>query len=282
MNDYQIQYSGLFIGASPFISLISLIEKPTSKLTIGNYGITTQDKTITEVVKHDIVHDTPISLLGENYSFPEAIALSCGILAFKNKTAYNFNDPIFISGLKEANSFIIQSVLTKWILSFLFILLLINYFIFDKLYAESNKLQNKVIANESMLTTLSKKQEEFELKKKFITENKLDDFYYLSYFSDKIGSITNTGIQLEKLDFTPLKKAIKKGEQILFQNNVVSIQGIAKNITYYQKFLSGLENEPWQTSYISQQYIYTPGRNSASFNLEIECDLSLINKTAND
>ena len=274
LSAYHFRISGLFIGPFPFLTLISNFSDLSEKLIIGYYQINLSEGNVKEVIRREYLEDIPVTLFGEKHSMLDAISLSCGVLAFKKHMSFSFNDQTFTLGFKEATSFLIQKILLKWVLAMLFIMLLMNYFIFENLYTKKDNLQNELVANENMLTNLSRMKEEIELKQSFINDNKLNDFYYLSYFSDQIATVTTDGILLEKLDFNPLLKSIKKEQPILFRSNVLIVHGVAKSIDSYQNFLSDLENKPWHIDLISQQYVYTPGKSTANFQLEIKCDFS--------
>lgn len=281
LNDLGIINSsicGLYIGTSPFLSLISYMDNAGDKVILGEYTIEVNKNHITAIHKNEIPGEEPVKLFETEYSFPEAIAMSCGVLFQSQKQRFTYNDTVFINGVRESFSAFLYRFLLKGVFTVLFIMLLINFFLFDYLYNQKSILENEMVFNRSMLNDLSVLKEEFDSKKEFVDNNQLGNFYYLSYFSDQIGQMAGSGILFEELSFNPLANPIKSNQQILFRNGIITAKGQAESVESYQRFLSNLKGREWNRELISQDYQYTPGNETANFEFEIMCDFNLISQ----
>ena len=276
---HDICFSGLLIGASPLIPLASNFATQSGKIPVGAYVLEMKDGEILVIEKRESdSHRTSVGFLEEERSDKEVFVLAAGILALTNPEGYCGEEFLWTKGYKESIRALLGRRLIRAALGSLFLLLLINFFLFDYLFEKNGKLENELKTSRGMLSELASLKADLDQKQKFIDDNRLNDFYYLSYYADQVGELAKNDIRLEKMEFNPLKRALKPGKPVELTKGILKLEGIAFNVEAYQRFLSEIEQKSWSLTVVSQDYQYKAQRSFANFRVEVKCDFSVFNE----
>lgn len=149
-----------------------------------------------------------------------------------------------------------KKVLNTVLLPFLLLVfasLLFNFFLFMNYEKEKQVLEIVIFNKSSQLMEID------SLKKVIITKQQIFDTKhnnnakYLSYFSDRIGSVVPQGIRLQEMVINPQLKTSRVGSGHEFEKNRISITGITDNTISLEVFVKRLSSFKWikNTSIIS-------------------------------
>lgn len=134
----------------------------------------------------------------------------------------------------------------RWgILGFFFVVLLINYFIFDSINSKITLLQTEAQSNNQMFSEIKSLSRELELKENMVLESGLSSQTRFSLLGDKIGSSVPKNIALTRMVFSPLEEQIREGEEILMEKKMVVVEGSARNSLELNEWLKRLREEEW-------------------------------------
>jgi hypothetical protein len=154
-------------------------------------------------------------------------------------------------------------------LSFIFALLLINFFIFDHynrkyqesaLVFESNKMAVKEV--DSLKFLLSKRNE-------FVTNTGLLEQIKLSYFADRIVAAMPQGIRLNLMNFNPVLKKINDNEKINFSDKHILIKGFSTESFKINSWIINLRKEQWLKDVAIENYFQSTDKNYGQFEMNI-------------
>ncbi|TKG88111.1 hypothetical protein EYV94_27645 [Puteibacter caeruleilacunae] len=271
----NVCFSGVLIGPKPIITLANQLDTSGDTINVGGVNLLLSGGKISGIQRTESSTEG-IFFMEEQRSIAECYALATAVLCALTPSGYALGYKRFVQGYKESMMALLTRVSLKFGLGIIFTLLLANYFVFENYYKEQELLNNQISSGQNMLTRITDLQKELKQKKKFISDNKLDDFYYLSYFSDQIGTITGNNIRLDEMSFNPVTKRIKPGQPILFEKGVVIVKGNTTDVESYRKFLADLKKMKWNKDVIFQDYEYIPGKKKATFQLHLQCDLSIL------
>ena len=275
----KLCFCGLFIGPSPVLKLSSYIEKAQENIQLDAYCLSFKDGELEKVERNtNRAEDNSLTFVGEKVLGKDLIPLASSLLALNSPEVYTLGEQIFESGKREAFYAFWGRTILKFGLGILLLVLLVNYLLFDYSFKRRTFLDNELASSKVMLQELTDLKSTVEQKQSFISSNKLDEFYYLSYFADQIGLITPGQIRLDKLSFNPVSQKIKPNQAVEFRKGTLFCEGTASDIESYRQFIADMKGMYWVKDILSQDYAYKPGETKASFRLELKCIFDTIRK----
>jgi len=166
-----------------------------------------------------------------------------------------------------------KKVLNTVLLPFLLLVfasLIFNFFLFMNYEKEKQALENIIVNKSSQLMEID------SLKKVIITKRQVFDTKrnscakYLSYFSDRIGSVVPQGIRLQEMVINPQLKTSRAVSGQEFEKNKISITGTTDNTISLEVFVKRLSSFKWIKNTSILSFIETKdGVKSFTLDLEI-------------
>lgn len=275
----KLHVGGLFIGPSPVIRLSSYLEMDNGDVQLDGYCLSFKGKQLEHVRRNTAESsDNAIDFAGTRIRTGELVSLTCSILAFGNQQAYTYGDLVLRNGLKATFYAYWGRAVLRIGLGVLLVLLVVNFLLFDHLFKQKTSLESELASNNTLLRDLNNLNALVEQKQNFIKENKLDEFYYLSYFADQLGLPVPEDVRLDKLVFNSVEQKIKPNQAIIFRKGTLVCEGTAETVESYRQLISQLKGESWVKRFLNQNYIYKPGDAKASFKLELQCEFDISKK----
>lgn len=158
-------------------------------------------------------------------------------------------------------------------LTLFFIVLLVNFFVFDHYNNKKNFLSGSVNNSEHLLNKLSVLKEELKFKKDFISKSGFLESSRNSFIADRIASTIPKKITLTKLEVNPVKKKFKKEEKPQFNKGVVIIGGISKSSTVFNLWIKELKKISWIKDISINEYEQKTDSNTGEFELKLSINL---------
>jgi hypothetical protein len=256
---------GLSVGPMAMFSLIKLLSLE-GRISAGAYqiildrekvsGIKAQvkDELISYKFKEDVVTSIHLPLLGQCISFFDG-----------QRNA----DTISLALLQEY-SYKKLMVFTGWVvLGALFIGLFINYLFFDHYNKSFNQISGQYSLNESILKRLKEAELELKVKQELVMKGGLEGQTQFAWYTDRIIELMPQHLILNKLSVHPSDGKIKMQKEIVFQENILLIEGETKEVLAIHHWLQKLKEEEWVKEVDMVYYGQEEPNESASFNLEL-------------
>lgn len=154
----------------------------------------------------------------------------------------------------------------------LFVLLLGNYFWFDRLYSREQMLSQKLASNEALFQKYQAIKQ--DLDNKNIIVNAAGGYApsRYSFYADRIALMLPSSIILSSMEFSPLGGKIKEDVQLVFTPHILIISGSVQTGADLYRWLGILNKEKWVHSATIKNYTHESGRISGSFTISVELE----------
>lgn len=160
-------------------------------------------------------------------------------------------------------------------LSLIFFILLMNFNLFTKLSEKKEQLDQTLISNKELLTKIEQLKEEISWKEKFLSRSGIIQNRLFSYLSDDIGASIPENISLEKLELHPVGSKIAPTKEIIFQPDILRVQGIAATSAALNNWIRELKKLNWTLDVIVENYLQPENSDAGAFTIEVTIDESL-------
>jgi len=147
---------------------------------------------------------------------------------------------------------------------FLFLVLLINFFMFSSYYTDNAKLLAKVQVNKAYKNQLLKLEKQITQKEKIVASLSSVSQSKVSLYLDELAMLVPNTITLTRVNYQPIRTRVKKEEQIPVSENILQIEGVIKNNEDLTKFVNSLEKSKWVNSVILE---FGEKKNNTTFNI---------------
>lgn len=160
-------------------------------------------------------------------------------------------------------------IVTFSLIAFYFLISIINFLMYSNYQDDLNQMQYQLYSKKQYVQELDLLKQEFKSKEEFIQNSGLAQASKVSYYADQIAMSVPASIQLNKLFVNPLEKRIKKGEDIQFYYNKITLSGTVSRSIELNNWIKLIKQLDWikdidVINYI-QENMGTPGE----FELEI-------------
>jgi len=255
-----------FVGISRYLQLfakeISCFEFEGNTIYFG------EDK-ILEIRKNKTSSVTEYFFAGKNRKASEVLALAAGLTYFTGKTWNTFQ----LDGINEKIKEYTASKLSTFMLSYfgaaLFVLLLINFLVFDYYHTKHNELEINSQELTAIQNEISRLQADVNVKRQFIQQNNVPQDYAFSFYADRLASFVSGGIGLTELSVCPVPGKVKEDKVIVFKSNTMHVAGTAPNSAAFSVFLEKINRASWVKQLNKQIYEYNNENENADFEVEI-------------
>ena len=221
------------------------------QLTIAHYQLQIREQQITDVAiggsTNDIVF--PIHIGMDNVPQKLLVAFAGAFSYFSGNNA-GINNSAAINHLKEEFKQQKKFELRGWaLLVATFIILIVNYFIFNYYWSKNKELNPQLVENEAALKRYDVLKKEYDQKKQLLEQNGLLENSRTSYYADRIASGVPPSILLTEMNIHPLKKQ-KENEDIkgfFFETKTIFISGRSKQSIDLNNWMKELKKKSWIT-----------------------------------
>lgn len=274
LRDQIVQHGcfvlGISLGPFPLNNVLSLVCE--EKIETTNYQIQTDNTRILEVNLLNKAAKYSKIMLGDlALERDQLLPLASAFQFFLNNDANEISvlDPPSVNG----EEYFFKKAFQKmgWaVLLFLLLVLILNfgfYFFFD---SKSTKLNAAIVHNTAILSKVENLTSEYQTKKQLIEKSGLSHSTKYSFYADRMADVLPGNIKLLYMDINPVSTKIHEDEEILFERNIILVEGETRQSTTLNKWRTELLKEDWveQVNILdfSQEDIKDPG----IFSLEIK------------
>lgn len=156
------------------------------------------------------------------------------------------------------------------IVSFFFLVVMVNLMVANSLESTHNKLQYQVNSKKKYVVELTKLEEELKRKEQFIQGSGVARASKISYYTDQIALSVSEAIQLDQLFVNPLTKRINKAEVINFNFNSIKISGTVSRSIELNNWIKELKQYEWIAEINIISFIQDNFKTAGEFELEVK------------
>lgn len=260
-----------FVGTTPgicfnFLDLLSIRNKEV--YCIGYAMIKSADDiwSVTQI-DEDVVEQSSLYLGEESFSQPEFISFCVG-------AAYLLQIKIAQSGTieNERKDFLYKYAFTNGrllVVSLMFILLLVNFFLFSTYQEKNQVLVNNKSGSLEKTKELQVLKTEYEQAKEFVTKNSLDKNLKIAFYVDRACIFRPMEIHLTNIQVNPVSGRLKNKKQIDFNIGTIRIDGKCSSSEPVGEWVGLLNNQDWIADVKKQEFSIYPGE-KGEFSLELK------------
>jgi hypothetical protein len=268
----RVNLFGVQLCVVPFVleNTIQLLDKMTVLTT--SHELLIENNNIIQIDSLGSVSN------GEEYNVEDEIINSHELIAFGS--AFNHFvpsvklTPIFCDQIREMD----EEHLNKnklvtvgfAIVSFFFLVVMINLIVASNLESTHNQLQYQVNSKKGYVVELKKLEEELKRKEQFIQGSGVARASKISYYTDQIALSVSEAIQLNQMFVNPLEKKINKAEDINFNFNSIKISGTVSRSIELNNWIKELKQYEWITEINIISFIQDNYKTAGEFELEVK------------
>ena len=221
-------------------SLLPFLER--TQINTSNATIHLEDKEVRSIEKNKSTSES-YQINGLEVKSESTLALA-GILSYYLGIKKNKN-PFQLELEKEYRQKRFFNVGIRASLGFLFVLLLINFFVFTQFRSEAANLKTELELNETYKKQLISLNEVVSKKKKLVESITSASNSRVIWYIDQISKTVPKTLSLKELNYQPLTKPAKEGKLLEFKNDQLVVSGISKNDIDYTEWIATLEEFEW-------------------------------------
>jgi len=255
IEEYQkksYQIIGFSLGNLAIFQLADFIED--DKIYSSNSSIYLKNGTVESITYATGLQSNMYIINGLQIASKYILSLA-GILNYyvgaKNSVS-NFSIQVdkLINNFKQGRIF---SILLKFGLAFIFVLLLISYLFFSNYTSKIDYLNAELELNKTNKKTLLKLTDAVQKKEQLVTNFSLSSSK-ASWYLDQVGKLIPTSILLSEINYQPLVNKVKKDEEIVFEKNKIVITGKSSDNAEFSKWVKELELRDWIDKVVIVEY----------------------------
>lgn len=235
------------LGPFELNNIVPLIKfENTQKICFLNYSTSFIDSVVDKFEKIDpnntISYSVGDEIIESEYLIPFAVGLSV-IINTEIIADFDFADSNY-EEYQQKNIFTFSS---KSILTFIFLILLINFIIYNKIFRENTLLNSSIKNDVQSLNKIDSLRKDILEKESYLKQTGWLEISKTSYFADRIVSVMPKEIKLKDLlIYPPDKEKIRKEQQeMIFQNHKIFISGIIHESSLLNIWVDSLKKMNW-------------------------------------
>lgn len=130
-------------------------------------------------------------------------------------------------------------------LSILFLILLINFFVFSRYFTKVDKLSSEVALNEELKKSLVELQSKVKTKETVLNNLQSVSQSRIASYLDEIAILLPTTIALTEIEYQPINGRLNDEKVIKVFEKQIRVKGITKNDTHFTGLVAMLEKKKW-------------------------------------
>lgn len=250
MHSYKNQHIniiGFSLGNSIIGTIIPFISNST--FTTSNASIVANANDLVSIEFKNNATEIPYIVNGITISNNYMLSLA-GIIKYytnQNTTIANFREDNLLSS-KSYTQKRFFNIGLKIGLGLLFLLLFINFILFD---FYNNKIT--ILTEKTQINLASKEKnrilyKELEIKKKLIDDIVNSTSSKTSLYFDQLGASIPATILLNSIEYQPVLKNIEEDKKVELNKNILLIKGISMKGEDFSNWIKNIENKSWVKS----------------------------------
>jgi len=261
----------LFIGPYTVKTLYPLLDYKSNILKTGFFNITFSNEEVDsyENLKEE-EYSNNILVSGESVENRAIIPFSACLhfILEQQYSTLSKIDKIQLSSSEFIYSRIFK-LLGIGVLSFMFVLLLSNFMIFNHYKDKSNLLFTEAGYYKDLTLKHNSLKKEVEDKTIFFKKIGLVNSSKISYYCDIIALTMPDKISLKIMDIFPAQKKSSQSDPIQFEKEIINIIGITKNSKEVNLWINKLKEYKWVKDISLIDYSYNSTEGIAEFKIKI-------------
>src|SRR3989344_4284910 len=263
-------------NVGPFLinNILGLIDKniiSSEFLSFSNYKLLIREDKINEVQNSDNLESAPIKV-GDDFIEGKLLIPFAAALSYFIGMSEGFVNSDKIDSIKDDFKQKQKFQLFGWsLLIGTFVVLLVNYFVFNHYWEKSTEMNSKLVLNQSALKRYESLKAEYAQKKIFLEQNGLLESSRTSYYADRLAASLPASIQLLDMNIHPLKKkeASDISNALYFDTKTIKISGKCDRNTELNDWMKELEANIWIEKVKLVDYKQANAKDDGVFFIEI-------------
>ena len=263
------------IGFTQVCKYLNFFSKETISFEIDGNTLILFENKIQELQKNKTSGNAEYFFAGKNRNSHEIIALSAGLNYFTSKRWNTFQIINIEEKIKEYTASRLYSFILYYLGTTLFLLLLINFLIFDFYQKKYEKLEIESGDMVMVQNEINQLQSELNAKKQFIQQNNVPENFAFAFYADRLAAFADQGIEFSELSVCPVIGKVKEDKTIAFQSKILQLKGSAPSPTSYSVFLENIKGSQWVKKLNKQVYMFNNETEKSDFEIEIELNYAV-------
>jgi hypothetical protein len=275
INDFRAKgYAiyNVFLGPFSMNCLWSSFDQQQDTYVIENYTILRNKDSIMQL---DIVTEKPVQY---KYSIGNEEIDSVSLIPYSNAVSFILKSELglFISAdicQSHKEQFIYKRVFQATaigLLALLFIILLVNFLLFDKFNKEYVRANMKFKADLELVNRLDSIKAELKYKEMLVEENGLMTGTRYSFYANRIAALVPDQIVLTKLEINPALTKPNVEKELDFNRNIIIIKGKCLSGFILDEWMETIKTEQWVKRMEVLQYQQENKGTPGDFNIQID------------
>lgn len=270
-----VSIAGCLLG--PFViadllPLISLNAINNEQLRIGNFQIKIREQQIVDLTSIDFNYaEDP--LIGEDLVPQKLVIAYAGAISYFTGNTHGISNSETVDHLKGEFNEKQKFEFRGWVLIIAtFLVLIINYFIFNHYWSKNNDMNAQLGSVESALTHYETLKVEFKQKKDFLEQNGLLENSRTSFYIDRLAQNLPVSIQWTDVAINPLKKknANDESDILFFENKTITVAGNCQNSNELNNWMKEIKKQQWISMVTMVNYKQDNAKENGNFLIEIK------------
>lgn len=266
-RSYNISVVDFSLGNLMLSSIANLISEKVIYTT--NATVTKDDNQIHSIQVAENLTESSYNFNDTNLTNNELLNFSSALSLITNTkqtvSAFNNKEHVLLSRFKEKRFF---NQFTKIGLSFLFMTLLINFFLFSNYYDKANRLRETSQVLETSKSNIKSLSNKVKKSQKLVEVVLKTNSSRSSFYADALIKNIPESIVLTQLNYQPLLKKIKADKPIDNDSNIIFVSGTSLERILVSEWISTLETMNW-IQYIEISSFNDTQKSTSSFSFKI-------------
>jgi len=263
------------IGPFAINSIIPLINKDDiaeNYIIAGQYHLAIRENQIVDISTKKEENSFGISVLGNRIESSLIVAFSAALSCYTTNNSVGLKASKTIEHLKnefqEKKKFEFRLAI---VLTASFILLFINYFVFNHYWSTNEEQHAILLTNQSALQRYETLKNQYAYKKEFLERNGLLENSRTSYYANQLASLLPSSIQWTDLYIHPLKvqKNTDANESFVFEKKTIQLSGKCHKSVDLNNWMKLIKEKKWVEKITLINYAQQSETDEGFFLLEV-------------
>ncbi len=263
------------IGPMVLANIASLLPKDSKEVRVKNYKIDYTSQGIFSVTKNGVDEASyKIQIGKDEISNVDLIPFAASVKYFQG--THQSNESLSQICRPSKEQFLFKRIFNALLIGscgLLFLILLVNFLLFDHYSKFFTHYEKEYLVNKELLDRLSYLEEEFLLQKTFIEDNASRGFSQYAFFSDRLAHLLPSSLSLTELSFDPVLESIKEDREIRSTKGIIIVSGQTSQSLQLNQYINVIESEPWTKDVTLLEYQSQMGKRG-EFSIEIALNTS--------
>lgn len=274
LNNMVAQFDGakigiksIFLGNLP-ISFI-LTNQESELLFTSNARIECKNSQILKMTWSTETNIIEQKISGLSISNKQLLPFSAVVATLKPHTGFSQNlQSLYSQSYKQFQQEHLTKSILKFGLSVIFVVLLVNFLVFNSYFNKYNQLAEKKIIYNNTINQIESLQKKITQSEKLVSKLAIVNQPKNAFYLNRIIEITPNDLLLHSLIYQPISKKIKDEKEIELTTNVINLQGITKNHVSFLNWVDKIDAFSWVEKCEVKNYQFKENQ-SSEFTLQI-------------